>query len=277
MFKRIVKTILNVLIFLTLVVVSYLTIFRGIFLETANAKTNNIDFNSLEKINNYSTADVHKALDGILKENDIPTDMIDEVLKKEENKEVIDNYVNEVTDAVKEGKELPGIPKQELENILNKEITEYNKKHDTNISLSKIKTLISDFEQKAEQLLKIANSGMKIINGLKIVLSNKLYYGMLAVTLVLILIHAIIFKKESIFSLGGISIFNGIALIIPYFILKISELQDILVMLPFQVAEMGNQFLTSGIIFIITGVVLLILYKIILVYQDKKKRTKKIA
>lgn len=277
MFKRIVKTILNVLIFLTLVVVSYLTIFRGIFLETADAKTSNVDFNSLEKIKNYSSADVHKALDGILKENDIPTDMIDEVLEEEKHKEVIDDYVNEVTDAVKEGKELPSIPKQKLENILNEEITEYNKKHGTNISLSKIKTLINDFEAKADQLLKVANSGMKIINGLKIVLSNKLYYGVLAVTLVLILIHAIIFKKESIFSLGGISIFNGIALMIPYFILKISELQDVLIMLPFQVTEMGRQFLTSGIIFTITGIVLLILYKIILVYQNKKKRTKKIA
>lgn len=268
MFKRMLKTVLNVILFLCLVILSYLTIIRGLFLETANAKT--IDMSTIGSVKNYSKEDIHGMLDDILKENDIPTNVIDEVLEDENNVKIIDDYVNDVVDATINGENIPDIPTKKIEEVMEKGITAYNKKYNANISFDKVKKLVEQFAEKADTLLKLANQSSSVFSSLRLLLSNKIYYGVLIATLILILLIAVIFKKEAIFSLGGISIFNGIVLLITYLGLSIRNIEEMLELLPINLVKLKQPFLATGIIFIITGIVLFILYRIILVNQKRK-------
>lgn len=271
MFKRILKTILNILLFICLIIVCYLAIIRGAFVKDVNAQTKTIDFSNIEEISNYTKEDIHKALDGILKENDIPAGVIDEVLENKEHKEVIDNYLEEVEDSVKNGTTIPSVPKDKIENILKEGINTYNAKYHTNISLTKVKKLVEEFAKKADTLLKLANSGTSLVNHLKKILFNdKLYYGFLIVTFLFILILAIIYKKEAIFSFGGICIFNGIFLLIPYILLKSSNLHEVLALLSMNTIDMQKNFQLSGYIFMGTGIFLLIIYYILMKMHEKK-------
>lgn len=270
MFKRILKTVLNVILFLSLVILSYLTIIRGVFLEEVEAKTN-FDSSKIRALRNYDKDDLHKIFDNILRENEIPTNLIDEILDNENSKMVIDDYLNEVIASSENKRSLPEIPKEKIETIIITSIENYNQNHQENISIAKVKKLVSDVSRKGEVVLNFVNQNIKIISGIRFIFNDTVYYSFLIITLILIIMIAILFKKEAIFSLGGISIFNGITLLITHFILKIPSLQNILEFLPMNLQSLKKTFLISSITFILTGVMLFVLYRILLIHQEKKK------
>lgn len=273
MFQRILKTVLNVILFIVLVILSYLTIIRGVLFENVEAKTTSLTIEEIEKISNYTKEDVHKVLDGILKENDIPINIIDEILTDKEEKQIIDDYMNEVKSSLKKGNDLPEIPTAKIENLLNSSIQKYNQKYQSNISFTKVQKVVNELSEKANMILNFANQNLNILGKIRFIFHDKVYYSFLIITLILILVIAIIFKREALFSLGGISIFNGLVLIITYFILKLSQLQNILEFLPFSLKELKQSCLLTGIIFIITGILLFILYRILLIHEEKKKKS----
>lgn len=275
MFKRMLKTLLNVILFLCLLALSYLIMIRGITIEEAHAKTE-LNISDLEKFSNYTKEDVHKVLDGILKEKEIPTTIIDEILENEEQKQVIDNYVEEAITSAKQGKELPSIPTDKIETILTTEIEKYNEKNNTNISVSKVKGLVNDFTKKVEPVFNFVNQNITLLSSFRFIFNDTVYYSLLAITLILILIIAVIYKKEAIFSFGGISIFNGLMLFITFIVLKSDQLKNILEFLPINLTNLKNSFFTSSIIFLVTGILLFILYRGLLMYEEKKRQKHKV-
>lgn len=271
MFKRMVKTVLNVLLFLSILILSYLTILRGVIPNT-NAK---IDLSNIGDITKYSNKEIHEALDDILKENNLPPAIIDEVLENNESKEIINDYVNEVINSATVGGELPNIPKEKIESTITKGINKYNQKYNTNISVDKVKAVVESFATKIEDTLNIFYQGISFLGYFQILLNNTLYYTVLGVVLVLILLMAIFYKKEFLFSLGGITIFNGIVLFLTYLIVKIESITNLLSFLPFELKKMQNGFFTGGIIFIMTGIILLIMYKFLCIWEEKKQNQKR--
>lgn len=271
MFKRILKTVLNVLLFLSLIILSYLTIIRGVLFEQVDAKSEPIDMTKIQSLANYTKEDFHKIFDGILKENEIPVQIIDEILEDQNQKQMIDDYIDEVIDAIQSQKKVPEIPIDKVENVVETGIQKYNQKYNTNINASKMKTLVNDVVKKGEVVLNFVNQNLKILNGVRFIFNDTVYYSFLFLTLILIIVIAILFKKEAIFSLGGISIFNGLALLITFCILRINALQNILEFLPINLSTLKKTFLTNSIVFIVTGILLFVLYRILLVHEEKKK------
>lgn len=272
MLKRILKNILNIILFLCLLILSYLTIIRGTIIENANAKVDTTSITQIKKLLNYTPNDLHKIFDDILKENDIPTNIIDEIIENKAQKEVIDQYLNEVVEATQNRTEIPEIPKEKLKSLLTEAIQKYNTKYHTNISLDKIQDLINELIIKANLFFNLINQSIVLLNSLQIIFSDSIYYTVLILTLILILIMAITLKKEALFSLGGISIINGLILIGNYGVLKIPKLQNILKLIPFNLAEIEHSFLISGSAFIITGIFLFIMYQILIKHEKSIKK-----
>lgn len=268
------KAVLNVVLFLCLVALSYLTIIRGVFLETVNAQTIDFDLAELDRFSNLSNEEIHKYVDHILKDNKIPTEVLDEVLETKEHQEIVKDYLEEAKESIKQGKELPDIPEKEIETLLTKGITKYNEKYHANISLAKVKNLVQEFTNKIDKILNLVDSNINLLSHIRFILHDTVYYSLLIITLILIIIIACLFKKEAIFSLAGISIFNGITLLITYIILKLESLQNIMEFLPINFNALKSTFVTTGIIFIITGIVLLILYRWLMIHEEKKLRAK---
>lgn len=272
MLKRMIKTVLNVLLFLCILIVSYLTIIRGLIPENVNAQTkSNLDLSKFGDISKISSTEIHGLLDDILKENNIPAGVIDEVLESGDSKEIINDYMNEIVSSATSGKDLPNIPTEKIEKALTKGINKYNQKYNANISLDKVKSMVTAFADKLESTLNVFYQGMSFLGYFQILFNNKLYYTCLITTLILILIMAIFYKKEFLFSLGGITIFNGIILFITSIILKLEGLKNIFQLLPIELRKVQNSFFTSGLIFILTGILLLIMYKFLCVWLDRKK------
>lgn len=271
MWKRMLKITLEVLLFLCIISFLYLTILRGIFLEDVFAKTSDINISKIEELKHYQKEDLHKILDGVLKENEIPPKIIDEILEDKEQKEVIDHYIDEVITATKKGEEIPSIPKEKVETILNQGIQKYNEKYNANLSPSKIKNLATELINKADTLLKFVNSNLTLISNFQLLLSDKLYYGLLLFTILLIILFFTIYKKETFFSLGGINLFSCFFFLFMYFILKIEKLQNIFEFLPINILNIRNSFFRIGLISSIVGIIFLLLYKILIVRSTKKK------
>ncbi len=265
-----IKTILNVLLFLSLVIVSFLTILRGVFIQDTQAA---IDPSSIKKVEDKLNADtIHNVLDNFLKDYDIPTQVIDEIAESNEPQEILKEYTNEFITTALNGEELPEIPVDKIEKVLNKGIEKYNEKFGTDISLNKIKQMVEEFSEKITATLQLIHNNLQILQSFKVILNNTLYYGMLLLTAMLILILAIWQKKEALFSLGGISIFNGLVLLITYGILKLEQIAPLLKLLPIDVAEFQKSFSISGSAFTIVGILLLIMYRTVIYIQEKKEK-----
>ncbi len=272
MCKRIIKTVLSVLLFLSLVVVSFLTIIRGIFIEEASAA---IDKESIEQVKSeLNSENVHQVLDKFLNDYEIPTGVIDKAIENNEHQEIIKEYTEKFITTALNGEELPSIPVEKIETLLNKGIEKYNEAFGTDISIDKIKNMVEEFAEKVSDFLKVIHSNLQILQKLQIILDNTLYYSVLALAAILILILAIWLKREALFSLGGISIFNGMVLLITFAILKMKDIEPILNILPKSAKEIQNSFLISGSAFTIVGILLLIMYRILLYRQQKKERVK---
>lgn len=270
MLKRMAKTVLNVLLFLCIFIVSYLTIIRGLFPENVNAQT--IDITKFGDISNYSSAEIHKVLDDILKENNIPPTIIDEVIESGESEEIINDYVNDIITNASTGKELPSIPKEKIETALTKGINKYNQKYNANISVDKVKNMVESFANKLEDTLSVLYQGMSFLEYFQIFFNNTIYYTILIFMLLLITLMAFLYKKEFLFSLGGITLFNSIVLLLTYFLVKSEKLASVLSFIPIELKKIQNSFLTSGMIFLITGILLLIMYKVICIWEEKRKQ-----
>ena len=243
---------------------------RGVFIQDTQAA---IDPSSIKKVEDKLNADtIHNVLDNFLKDYDIPTQVIDEIAESNEPQEILKEYTNEFITTALNGEELPEIPVDKIEKVLNKGIEKYNEKFGTDISLNKIKQMVEEFSEKIKATLQLIHNNLQILQSFKVILNNTLYYGMLLLTAMLILILAIWQKKEALFSLGGISIFNGLVLLITYGILKLEQIAPLLKLLPIDVAEFQKSFSISGSAFTIVGILLLIMYRTVIYIQEKKEK-----
>lgn len=271
MLKRIAKTVLNVLLFLCILIVIFLTILRGLFLETANAKSlNDLNLEEIKNLAKYSSGDIHDWIDDYLKEYDIPIEVLDEV--EEEQKQIVNEYIDSFIASSKNGEKIPEIPEEKIKSVMTKGINAYNKKYNTNISVEKVNALIHDLTSKLESILSIIHQNISFFGWFRFLLNDTVYYSFIVITILLLLIMIFTYRKESLFSLGGISIFEGIVLLITYAVFKISSLQNILEFLPFDVLTLKKTCLNSGIIFVIIGFLLLTIYKIIDTYRAKRTK-----
>lgn len=265
------KALLSVILFLCFISIAYLTIMRGTFLETAHAKTQ-IDLSQIEKINNYTNEDIHELFDDVLISNKIPTEVLDEVLESNEHQKIIDDYLEEAKTSIKNGQDLPEIPTEKIESLLTKGVEKYNQKYNANLSTSKIKNIVEDLADQMENIQKFINQNVSFLKKLSMLLSDKLYYGILIVTFFVLILFVLIYKKEAIFSLGGISIFTGAVLFANYSILKIKELQSLLILLPIHIQNMTSDFFSSSMIFLGTGVIFLLTYYLLIKREAKKQK-----
>ena len=137
MLKRIAKTVLNVILFLCIIILAYLTILRGLFLENVNAKNlSELNLEEIQNLTKYSSDNIHDWLDEYLNKYDIPIEVLDTVEK--EQKELASEYVDSFIDAVKKGENIPKIPEEKIKELMIKGVNAYNKKYNTNISIEKV-------------------------------------------------------------------------------------------------------------------------------------------
>lgn len=273
MLKRIAKTVLNVLLFLCIIIVAYLSFLRGLFLENVSAKNLN-DFNleEIKKLTKYSSGDIHDWLDEYLKEYDIPIEILNEV--EIEQKELVNEYINSFIETAKNGEDVPEIPEDKIKEIMIKGVNAYNKKYNKNLSMDKITIFLNDITGKLKTALKIIHQNISFFGWFRFLLNDTVYYSFIVIMISLIVIMAITYQKEFFFSIGGIIIFSGLTLLLTYQIFRLSSLQNIFEFLPFDLISLKNKFLSSGIVFIIIGFLFLITYKIIDTYKAKRTKSK---
>lgn len=273
MLKRIAKTVLNVMLFLGILIVTFLTIFRSLFLENANAKSlNDLNLEEIKNLTKYSSGDIHDWIDDYLKEYDIPIEVLDEV--EEEQKQIVNEYIKSFIVSSKNKENIPEIPEEKIKSVMTKGINAYNKKYNTNISVEKVNALIHNLTSKLESVLSIIHQNISFFGWFRFLLNDTVYYSFIVITILLLLIMIFTYRKESLFSLGGISIFEGIVLLGIYTVFKISSFQNILEFLPFDTITLKSTLLNSGMIYVILGFLLLTIYKVVDTYMAKKVRNK---
>lgn len=273
MWKRIGKTILNVLLFICLVIVSYLTIIRGLFLSEVNAQTlGDISIEDLNHFTKFSNTDIHGLFDDLLKQNNLPIEIIDEIMDSKEPNEVINQYIETFISSTQNGQDIPEIPKEKIEEILEKGIQKYNQKYHANISVAKGKEIVASLIPKLQKILQIVQNNMSFFGWIRFLFHDKVYYSFLILLFLFMMIMAILYRIEFLFSFGGICIFNGIILWLTYFILKLEAFQNIFEFFPFNHQELKHTFFQSSICFLGLGIFLFILYHFLHIYFLKRQK-----
>lgn len=274
MLKRIAKTVLNILLFLCIIIIAYLTMLRGLFLENVSAKPrNDLNLQEIENLTKFSSGNIHDWIDEYLIKYDIPMEVLDEI--EIEQQEFVNEYINSFIETAKNGDDVPEIPEDKIKEIMIKGVNAYNKKYNKNLSMDKINLFLNDITGKLKTALKIIHQNISFFGWVRFLLNDAVYYSFIVIMISLIVIMAITYRKEFFFSVGGISIFSGITLFITFGILKISAFQNILEFLPLDLSKLKTTCIILASILIIVGFLLLTIYKFIIsMKKEKIKRNK---
>lgn len=269
MLKRIAKTVLNILLFLCIIIIAYLTMLRGLFLENVSAKSrNDLNLQEIENLTKFSSGNIHDWIDEYLIKYDIPMEVLDEI--EIEQKELVNEYINSFIETAKNGEDIPEIPEDKIKEIMIKGVKAYNKKYNKNLSMDKINLCLNDLTGNLKTALKIIHQNISFFGWFRFLLHDAVYYSFIVIMISLIVIMAITYRKEFFFSVGGISIFSGITLFITFGILKISAFQNILEFLPLDLSKLKTTCIILASILIIVGFLLLTIYKFIISMKKEK-------
>lgn len=267
MLKKILHVLLNILLFLLLITFSYLTLIRGVFAKSIE----DVKISDIESLLDYSKNDFHQLLDKTLNEYEIPVAVLDEVIDSGSHKEIINDYLNNYVNAVKKGSAIPSIPTDKINQIMIKSVENYNQKTNSSVKIDKITNMTNSISKKIENKLEPITKNSALNKTIQFLYNDSVYYSFLVIICIIILLIALIAKKEALISLGIISMINGFLILGSYFLLKFDAIKNIMDFIIRDSDTLLQNVIVVGGIFLITGIILLLLYQFI----QKKTNTNK--
>ena len=180
----------------------------------------NMDYNELKSISN-NVSKMHELLDSTFKSKDLPTELIDYIVKDSDYKKEVSNYIEQYISYTTGEGEKPVINQAKVNEVLNNNIEVYEKETGKKVNTKHVDTLTTEISETIDDKVSniVDNSGIK--NVLNLLYSKTVLITLIVVTIISIILLVVINLNTSVlYYLGTSLIINGIVYLIVRFGVK---------------------------------------------------------
>lgn len=228
--KKFISILFSLLFIISLIGTIFIGILRNVilgstFLTNVHAlSTEEINLDNLKEMQKFSKKDFHEYFDQYLKEENLPTELIDEIVDQQNYKAILEDFVKDYTNYTLGNGEKPKIPEEKIQSILDDGIKAYEEKTgekvDTELSTKIVKEVTKEVNNALEEI-----SDNDVLNkSVQILFSDRLFFLLFGVTILLVILLIIVQKRKAFSYIGTSMSIAGLFAIIGFIKLKTFEI-----------------------------------------------------